>query len=344
MLNRLGGVLRRRRAGRLADYEARITAEREIYAEQEVVHDLPPIFHRWSHAHLLPMMQALGFSTVAELFAGAFERAYRERGHTGRARFASVGAGNCDAEVRLARELLERGCDYFVIECLELNPIMLERGAANARETGVERHVVGVEADFNRWEPDGTYDGVLANQAMHHVVELEALFDAIRNALAPSGRFVTSDMIGRNGHQRWPEARRIVDELWSELPPHYRYHHTLRRQEDEFLDWDCSQEGFEGIRAQDVLPLLVDRFHFETFLGFGNVIDVFIDRGFGPNFDPDGAWDLEFIDRVHARDIAGLRSGELKPTHLMAVMRTVPVAGGPRVWDGLTPEFCVRRS
>jgi len=219
---------------------------------------------------------------------------------------------------------------------------MLARGAVAAEEAGVGAHVVGVEADFNTWQPAVFYDGVLANQALHHVVALEHLFDAIRRALTPEGRFVTSDMIGRNGHQRWPEARHIVEEYWHELPLSYRYHRQLSRQEDEFQDWDCAQEGFEGIRAQDVLPLLVERFHFELFLGFGNVIDVFVDRGFGPNFDAEAAWDRDFIDRVHARDMEGLTSGELTPTHLMAIMRTAPVPDGPQVHPGLTPDVCVR--
>jgi SAM-dependent methyltransferase len=344
----LGTALRRQRPPAAAPaipdgYEARIETERQIYADQEVVHDLPQIFHYWSHHHLLPMMRSVGISSVDDLFADALARAYHERGDTGTARFVSVGAGNCDAEVKVAQGLLARGCGDFVVECLEINPAMLERGEALAAEQGVADHVRGVEADFNTWEPDGRYDGVIANQALHHVLNLEGLYAAIHGALAPTGRFVTSDMIGRNGHQRWPEARRIVDELWPELPIEYRYHHLLRRTEEEFMDWDCSGEGFEGIRAQDVLPLLVERFEFETFLGFGNVIDVFVDRGFGPNFDADGEWDRAFIDRVQARDMDGLRSGELKPTHVMAVMRSRPVAGGPRVFEQLTPEFCIRR-
>jgi SAM-dependent methyltransferase len=345
MTNLLARLRRRQRPSVEASatgYATKLAEEQDAYTEREVVHDLPPIFHYWSSTHLLPMMRAVGLESIEALFADAFETSYRERRHADPARFASIGAGNCDAETALARELVRRGCDDFVIDCLDLNPAMLARGMAHAREAGVERHLEAVETDFNSWKPARRYDGVLANQSLHHVLDLESLLDAVSTALTPEGRFVTSDMIGRNGHMRWPEARRIVDELWPELPPSYRFHHLLGRQEDEFMDWDCSTEGFEGIRAQDVLPLLVERFHFETFLGFGNVIDVFIDRGFGPNFDPEGSWDRDFIDRVHALDVEGMLAGELTPTHVMAVMRTTPVAGGARVWRDLTPERCVR--
>ena len=107
------------------------------------------------------------------------------------------------------------------------------------------------------------------------------------------------------------------------------------------MDWDCSNEGFEGIRAQDILPLCVDRFGFETFLAFANVVDPFIDRSFGHHFDANGAWDRDFIDRVHARDEAEIRAGRIKPTHMMAVM-TNDRGATPRIRDGLTPAGCVR--
>jgi hypothetical protein len=35
---------------------------------------------------------------------------------------------------------------------------------------------------------------------------LEHLFDAVSTALGEDGRFVIYDIIGRNGHLRWPEA------------------------------------------------------------------------------------------------------------------------------------------
>jgi SAM-dependent methyltransferase len=289
------------------------------------------------------MMNAVGISSIEAFFVEALAVAAHDRQHDGPARFCSIGAGNCDAEVHMAVGLQEHGIRDFVIECFDLNPLMLERGHAQARELGVGDHIVGVDGDFNRWVPNGLYDGFVANQALHHVINLEGLFDGIAAALRPPGRFIVSDMIGRNGHQRWPEARAIVESFWSELPEAYRYHHTLRRDEREFLDWDCSVEGFEGVRAQDIMPLLVDRFAFESFLAFGNVIDVFVDRGFGPNFEVDASWDRAFIDRVHARDVEALLSGEVKPTHLIATMRLAPVAGGPKVWSTMTPEFAVRR-
>jgi hypothetical protein len=140
----------------------------------------------------------------------------------------------------------------------------------------------------------------------------------------------------------WPEAASILREYWSELPDSYRYNVQLLRLERTFENWDCSNEGFEGIRAQDILPLLLDRFDFELFVGFANIIDSFIGRSFGPNFDADSPSDRAFIDRVHARDQEEILAGRLKPTHMTAVMHNKPFADR-RCWQHLTPEFCVRR-
>lgn len=324
------------------EYAKRIASEQQIFADQVEVHDLPQIYHYWSNKFLRPMLEPFGFTNPDELYALHLQRAH-QAAKTRPARFVSLGCGNCDTEVRVAKMLVERGVTGFTIECVDINADMLARGREMAEREGVAAQIVTVCKDFNEWRGDQPYDAVIANQSLHHVVKLERLFVEIERALGPEGRFVTSDMIGRNGHMRWPEALAIVHEYWRELPEKYRFHRQLRRHEELYENWDCSKEGFEGIRAQDILPLLNERFDFELFLPFGNVIDTFIDRGFGPNFDHEGEWDRAFVDKVHARDEAEIRAGTIKPTHIMAVMRKRPYAGERHLRDGLTPEHCIRR-
>jgi len=318
--------------------DIRTHAETARFAQDEHVHDLPPIFHYWSNTYLRPRLEAFGFNCPEDLFAQQIERQLA-RGRPVRA--ISIGAGNCDTELRVARLLCERGHADFVIQCLDITQAMLRRGADLARTQGLETHFNFLQGDFNTWQPDGKYDVVIANQSLHHVTNLEGLFDAIHNAIGDEGLFVTSDMIGRNGHQRWPEALTIVREFWRELPRAYRYNLSLHWPDEKFTDWDCSVEGFEGIRAQDILPLLLERFGFDFFFAYGNLIDPFIDRSFGPHFDPGKEWDRDFIDRVHARDEAEILAGHIKPTHMLAVMRR-DARHAPTGWQQLKPESCIR--
>jgi SAM-dependent methyltransferase len=135
------------------------------------------------------------------------------KNRTGRigANFVSVGAGNCDLEISIAKIMVKAGFSDFMFECLEINPVILERGREMARENGVLRNTRFIEADFNSRVATKKYDGVIANQSLHHVTNLEHLFNQINNGLHTDGSFVISDMIGRNGHQRWPEYMEIVN-------------------------------------------------------------------------------------------------------------------------------------
>jgi len=323
------------------DAEMRGAQENERFASESEVHDLPPIYHYWSNTYLRPTLEAHGFSNPDQFFAQALVAA-RARVPDRPARFISLGSGNGDTELRVAALLREAGCEDYTLECVDLSPAMLERGRRAAEAAGFGDRLLMRQADLNTWRPDGAYDAVMANQSLHHVAELEALFDAVHAAIGDRGRFVVSDMIGRNGHQRWPEALAIVQEFWAELPKPCRYNLQLHRHEQRYRNWDCSVEGFEGIRAQDILPLMVERFGFEFFLAYGNVIDPFIDRSFGPHFDPDRAWDRAFIDRVQARDEAEIRSRRITPTHLMAVLGA-DAAIAPRCALPHAPADCIRR-
>ncbi len=321
-------------------YEQRIAREQEFFNDCTNVHELPQIFHYWSNKYLLPKHKPFGINDPEHFFFVYSERICRKNAgqHT---RIVSIGSGNCDMEALLAQRLVESGCIDFTLECVDINQKMLDRGRDHAQKANVEKHLVFQRGDFNAWEPKDDYDVIIANQALHHVLELEHLFKTIKRHLRKGGVFLTSDMIGRNGHLRWPEARAALAPFWEEMPEKYRYNQLLRRHEQEFIDHDCSVESFEGIRAQDILPLLVKNFEFELFIPFANIIMVFIDRPFGHNFNAEADWDRDFIDRVHARDEAGILSGELKPTQMLAVLRNESVDTS-LVDPRLTPEFCIR--
>jgi len=339
---KVGNTLHHGLSRRSSNYENRLRSEENTYKDCADVHALPQIFHYWSNKYIRPKTARLGFNHPDELFAIYLQRAASCEGHEP-PRYVSIGAGNCDTEVRVAKLLRDRGLKTFTIECIDMNSSMLGRGREMAAREGVAPFVITTRADFNTWRPTQKYNAVVANQSLHHVVELEHLFESVAEALRPGGLFITSDMIGRNGHQRWPEALEIVQQYWKELPNSYRFNQQLRRFEETFLDWDCSTEGFEGVRAQNILPLLVERFEFDLFAPFANVIDPFIDRSFGHNFDPGRAWDLAFIDRVQARDEQELQRGTIKPTHMFAVM-CLGRKGESVFLDGLAPAASIRTS
>ncbi|HXH02404.1 MAG TPA: class I SAM-dependent methyltransferase [Candidatus Competibacteraceae bacterium] len=321
-------------------YANKIKREIDSYKHVVNVANLPDIHGYWAHNYVLPLLEQFGFRNEEEFYQNYIIKVCRSS-ESKINRIIALGSGNCELEVSLARKLLDAKITNFVFECTDLNPFMLERGKALAQSKGVSEHLLFTEVDINKWTPNVEYNIVIANHSLHHFVELENIFGSIRRCLSPSGYFLTHDMIGRNGHMRWPEALDVVNKLWKELPEKYKYNHLQRRLELEYDNFDCSVDGFEGIRAQDILPLLIKNFHFELFVPFGNVIDIFVDRCFGHNFDVSNEWDRNFIDRVQHLDQASIESGELKPTHMYAALTTV-LPKEQHFHKHLTPEFCVR--
>jgi SAM-dependent methyltransferase len=323
-----------------ADYDARIQREIDIYKDVEEVYDLPPAFHYWSQRYHLPKINALGFFTKDDLLLEPI-RGFCRKNPGQVVDIASLGAGNCDQEAQMAARLLADGHKNFRIDCIELNPHMLERGKQTAAEAGVATNLRFVETDINDWKPTpGSYQVCLALQSLHHFSELEDIFDKVRTSLAPDGVFLVDDMIGRNGHMRWPEALAYCEYIWNQMPDRYKWNHQLKRFEAEYVNWDNS-ESFEGIRSQDILPLLMEYFHFEIFLADLNITERFTGRAFGPNLDLERDEDRSFVDRVVQLDEYLIDRGTVKPTHLLALLRTEPVDEVTcyRHW---TPEHCVR--
>lgn len=324
------------------DYQNKIHNELNFYKDCEQVHQLPDIFHYWSNRYLLPKFQAHGFNSPDDFFIQQVLKHRSSQAAEDHFDLLSIGAGNGESELLLAEALIEQGYRHFTITCLDLNPHMLARCQRAASAKGLAGHVTTVCGDFNVWESRQKFDVIMANQCLHHVINLEHLFGVIHRSLQEQGVFLVSDMIGRNGHKRWPEALDLLKPIWQQMPDRLKHNQLLRRFEPEYINHDCSASGFEGIRAQDILPMLVDRFHFDLFIPFANLIMVLIDRPFGHNFvasDPD---DRALIDRVHEVDEQAMLAGTIKPTQMVACLskQAKPtVLAHPQ----LTPEFCIRR-
>ncbi len=320
-------------------YSEKFDIELSKFQNLEKVHALPDIFHYWSEKYVRSKLRILGFDSIAEFFLRYISQSCNRRKED-ISKIVSLGSGNSDFEVDFARRLRESRTNNFHFVCLEMNGSMLQRGKTLAADSGLSKHFSFMECDLNNWTPEHEFDSILAIHSLHHVVALEKLFDEVHRSLSDEGAFLINDMIGRNGHLRWPEALEVVQAFWKELPHSKKYNHQLKRFEDEFVNWDCSTEGFEGIRAQDILPELIKRFEFDAFVGFANVIDIFVGRSFGHNFDPKNESDLAFIDRVAMTDEALIESGKVKPTGMVAALKKQGAA--LKTYKHLTPEFCVR--
>ena len=143
---------------------------------------------------------------------------------------------------------------------------------------------------------------------------------------------------------RWPEVEVIIRRLWKIMPDKYRTQHQFGKYHKEFVNWDCSKKGFEGIRAQDVLPLLKNYFDFKTFFAYGNLVDVFIERGYGHNLSPESEFDIAFIDLLEHLNEILIDSKTITPTMMIAKMtrKDVVLSSEIQCYKHWTPDHCTR--
>jgi SAM-dependent methyltransferase len=304
-------------------YEDQVRQQIEQYRDTENMHDLPQVFHTWSGNSVQPGLKAVfGVGSVNDFYAEAFLAAAET--NPAPPVFLSLGCGDGAVEIEIARTLRRRGLEAFRFVCFELSDILLDRFRA-ALPADLAPQFELIAGDLNAHVFQSKFDAVMANHSLHHIVDLEGVYKTTFDCLTDDGIFVTSDMIGRNGHMRWPEARVFVDFFWPFLTQRQRRNVLLRRQEASFIDHDCSTEGFEGIRAQDVLPLLLRQgFHAWKFFGCGGMIDVFVDRCFGPGFNMADADDVFLAHRIGFLNEVLLDAGLVKPTMMFAYFTKAP--------------------
>lgn len=263
---------------------------------------MPPTQGYWAERFLRPKLQAVGLGSLRSFHQHSVA-SLCEGNPRGLIEVASVGAGYCQHEIRLATQLRARGITNFRIDCVDMNGQALVRARKAAEEAGVIENLGFVVSDWDL--VDRTYSACFAIQALHHFVELETVFTKVR-------------------------PRRLQVPQPPEVP--------RRRVRRSGLGADQPR----GIRAQDILPLLMQIFHFEVFVAVRNVDDPFLGLGYGPNFSVRRKEDRAFIRRVARLDDRLIDEGVVKPTRLIAWLRTEPVAS-MRCYRHWTPEHCVRR-
>ena len=295
----------------------------------------------WWRTHCQPLFQLFGYESPDD-YKLAHIKNYCT--HTDEVvHCLSLGTGTCDHEIRLLCALKEQGVTNVHIHCLEYSPILIETARKHAQNAGVLDALTWSQVDINTWQPERRYTVVFANQILHHLVALEDVCMHIHDALTDDGIFLVQDTIGRTGSQCWPETLVIVQEYWQQLPLSHRYNHQLERLEHTFRNWDCAQVGFEAVRSQDILPLLLQHFSCESFFPLGGIVDPFFSRSFGPNFDETSQWDTAFIDTIHIHNEALLRSGSIKPTQLIGGFRKQQYLCDTTSREGIVPAACIRR-
>jgi ubiquinone/menaquinone biosynthesis C-methylase UbiE len=296
-------------------YDDKINQELQTFKNNINVHEVPEALGYCDKKYLQKQLKnCIGFSTFETLVIKYINILKTDKDEKD-IKICSLGSGNCDVEINIADACEFKGKIY----CYDVNSDMLERGRKSANDKGI-RNFEFINCDINDIQLNLEFDIVLALFSLHHFVKLEHIFDEVNRCMTNKSFFVIADMIGRNGHMFWDNTLDICNAIWSIFPKELKYNNQLKNYFEERVQWDCSNEGFEGVRAQDILPLLDEKFKFRDFAPYFAIINKFTDRDFGGNFDLTNDYHISLLDMICALDDFVLKNKILKPTQLLATM------------------------
>lgn len=172
------------------------------------------------------------------------------------------GAGRCE------RELVQNGI------CQSFHGIDISENAiATAREIAKEQNLplTYEVADLNFVKlPEKTFDLVVAQTCLHHILFLERVAEQVWRSLRSSGYLWIHDFIGETQGQYDSKRLTIMNQLLAVLPEKFRKNKITGRLVTEIKRPDPGHLGspFESIRSSEIVPVFQHWFRIEWKLEF----------------------------------------------------------------------------
>ena len=230
------------------DYNKLLEEEKEAYSTVEITKELKlggaHAYNSWQY-----YWRRIGGQTQHKEWANMPAYLDRTFGNLSRPiRILSLGSGYCGHEIECAEKLTSS----YLMTCIDINEELFVR----AREVKKEKHLsmeFRVE-DLNFIAIDrGKFDLIFANAVLHHIINLEHLYEQIRLGLSEHGIFQLVEVVGMNRKLIWDENEKVANALLDLVPD--RITRKIR------LTAGFAEKGMEGIRQEDILPPLREKFH-----------------------------------------------------------------------------------
>jgi SAM-dependent methyltransferase len=291
------------------DYERLIGEEKAHYSDIEVTSDLKeggehasePWTYYWQH-----VWEAIHRNPMVSM--GAWLR--RELGKDGRPiEVLSLGSGYCGHELGFARTI---GHPCRIV-CTDINEDLFSQAKDVAATENLNVEFRVADLNFIDIEP-GRYHMIFAHAVLHHVINLERLYMQIRSGLTDDGVLHLVEVVGKNRELIWDEnevfANRLLDTLPDEVTGGLR------------LAVEPEDSGMEGVRQEDIMPLLAQSFK-PLFQHSHGAFMRFIctNADLNKRFNPNHPLQKRCLDFLIECDDTAVRNGILRPLEIWGVYR-----------------------
>ncbi|HMF09183.1 MAG TPA: class I SAM-dependent methyltransferase [Thermoanaerobaculia bacterium] len=221
----------------------------------------------------------------------------------------------------LERALAGRGRFRSIIACdFAADSVARARDeAAAAGFPGIDYRVVDLEHEAL----GGPYDAVFANDVLHHITNLEDLYERILQSLAPEGKFIFSEYVGPNRFQFSDQRMDLVNRYLRLLPDRLRHDPSrgsaTTKKERPDADQVVREDPTEAVRSEEVVPLVRRYFRTEKEYPYGGSLlnpllsDIIV------NFCEDVPEDVRLLEVLCGAEDRLIRSGQLEPDFVIFV-------------------------
>ena len=268
-----------------------------------------------------PLVQARVHSKTAKGFQGDRYGRFLDRylkGNLPVERALTLGCGRGELERGLSKYGFAR-----IHEAVDITESAV-RLAEQAAATESFNHIRYAVADLNtiQLEPRA-YDVIFGISSIHHVEELEHLFDQTREALRPGGYLFLDEYIGPTRFQWTEDQLKLMNEQLETLPTHLRrtvseparFKQSVERRSLEFMK---QSDPSEAVRSSDIVPMLSQHFQILEFMGYGGSLLHALLFDIVGNFSEENTGSLEHLKRLFDLEDSLIESGRL--SHDFAVI------------------------
>lgn len=225
----------------------------------------------------------------------------------------SLGCGFGEFE----RMLATRGIAQHIVG-LDVSPGAIEGAKEAATEAGLSEAISYEVADLNTIDM-GTerFDAIFGIGSVHHVFQLEQLFNSCRSALGPQGLLFLDEYIGVSRWQVSDDLLALMNSILSLLPARLRQ--IFGTNPVEFKDWmyrtDLSwfdnNDPSESVRSAEILSTVKVHFDVIDFRPYGGAILHLLLSMIAGNFDESSEEDRTLLELLILMERELERSGRI---------------------------------
>lgn len=174
----------------------------------------------------------------------------------------SIGCGTGAAD----RQAIQAGL-CCCIDGIDISQASIKAAKQEAQKAGLSDRLHYSVLNLNSLSlPRGYYDFALCVGSLHHVENLEHLFNELKAGLKPGAFILINEYVGPSRLQ-WTEKQiEILNRIWEILPQEYRKPGPLLSINKEEL---IRVNPSEAVRSSEIVPLLYDNFEVVAHIEYG---------------------------------------------------------------------------